>query len=242
MKIQVLFYIITIVSLMACYSETQSSKETNENDVQIVGAMKNVMRKGELQGVFDLSRFVNEKHMYGLGPVEYLQGELLVFDGKVYQSSVAAGSNIVMQNNFQVKAPFFVYTKIEEWQEHDFPSTIKTLSDLESYLSEMNQSIQHPFAFRLSGTIESASIHIVNLPKGTKVSTHQDAHQGLVNYSLSKESVDILGFFSTHHQGIFTHHDSYVHMHLLTTDKTKMGHLDKATFESKNIKLFLPKK
>ncbi|MBT3819061.1 MAG: alpha-acetolactate decarboxylase, partial [Lentimicrobiaceae bacterium] len=41
---------------------------------------------------------------------------------------------------------------------------------------------------------------------------------------------------------VFTHHDSNVHMHLITTDRRKMGHLDKVLFGSGDIKLYLPKK
>ena len=65
----------------------------------------------------------------------------------------------------------------------------------------------------------------------------QEAHQGQVNYELNDEDVAILGFFSTAHQGIFTHHDSYVHMHLITKDASKMGHLDE--LEIGQMKLFL---
>ena len=67
----------------------------------------------------------------------------------------------------------------------------------------------------------------------------QEAHQGQVNYTLTNENVEIVGFYSTKHQGIFTHHDSFLHMHLITTDEQKMGHLD--AVQLKEMKLFLPK-
>jgi acetolactate decarboxylase len=49
--------------------------------------------------------------------------------------------------------------------------------------------------------------------------------------------VEIIGFFSTEHKGVFTHHDSFLHMHLITKDKEKMGHLDAATFDRINVHL-----
>lgn len=241
MKIQSLLLIVLTLLLLHCQSGNQPKEDVQEADVQIAGAMMNVMRKGELQGVFDLSAIANQSSTYGLGPVEYLNGELLVFDGKAYQSRVAADSSMEMRNDFQVKAPFFVYAKVQEWEEQKMPNEIENLTQLEAYLDKITKDRKHPFAFKFSGTVERASIHVVNLPKGASVRSHQDAHQGIVNYSLSNELVDVLGFFSTSHQGIFTHHDSYVHMHLLTADKTKMGHLDELHFNPKNIKLFLPK-
>ena len=100
--------------------------------------------------------------------------------------------------------------------------------------------INRPFVFKLKGQIDSAKIHIQNLPKGTKVSSPEEAHQGQINYALGNSEVEIVGFFSTEHKGIFTHHDSNVHMHLITTNRKKMGHLDELKIGK--MKLYLSKK
>lgn len=71
------------------------------------------------------------------------------------------------------------------------------------------------------------------------MSSPKEAHQSQMNYELKNEDVEIIGFFSTEHQGIFTHHDSYLHMHLITKDIKKMGHLDEITFG--DMTLYLPK-
>ena len=90
------------------------------------------------------------------------------------------------------------------------------------------------------GTVEKASIHVVNLPKGSKVKSPEDAHKGKVNYNLSKKNCEIIGFFSTDHQTIFTHHDTFLHMHLITADRKKMGHLDDVFFKKNTMVLSLP--
>jgi acetolactate decarboxylase len=94
--------------------------------------------------------------------------------------------------------------------------------------------------FKLTGTVEQAVIHIVNLPKGSKVSSPNDAHKGQKNYKIKNEPSDLIGFFSTEHETIFTHHDTYLHMHLITADRQKMGHLDEVLFKKGTMKLFLP--
>ena len=43
--------------------------------------MKNVMWKGELHGNLKLDTISNKTNLYGLGPVEYLAGEILIIDG-----------------------------------------------------------------------------------------------------------------------------------------------------------------
>lgn len=94
--------------------------------------------------------------------------------------------------------------------------------------------------FKIASTVDEATIHIVNLPQGTIVKSPNDAHLGQTNFSLTDEEVDILGFFSTDHKAVFTHHDTYLHMHLITSDRKKMGHLDYVFFKKGTIKLFLP--
>lgn len=94
--------------------------------------------------------------------------------------------------------------------------------------------------FKLNGIVGTAKIHVVNLPKGSKVSSPDEAHKGQTNFEIENQQVDILGFFSTEHKAIFTHHDTFLHMHLLTNDRTKMGHLDELKLKKGTVKLYLP--
>ncbi len=202
--------------------------------------MKNVMWKGELAGIIDLDTIKNRKGLYGLGPVSYLRGELLINDGITYISKVLPDDSMIVEKSRAIDAPFFVYGNVQEWTTIDLPDSIKTIKDLEVLLDEQTKDRKRPFVFKLTGQITRATIHIQNLPKGSQVSSPQEAHQGQVNYLLKSEGVEIIGFFSTHHQGIFTHHDSYLHMHLITNDQRKMGHLDEVEFGQ--MKLWLPER
>ncbi|MFO7701616.1 MAG: acetolactate decarboxylase, partial [Psychroflexus maritimus] len=98
-----------------------------------------------------------------------------------------------------------------------------------------------PFAFRLKGVFKKINFHIQNLPEGTQVKSHQDAHQGQKKYLRKNVEGEIIGFFSTQHQGVFTHHNQYIHMHFINKNRTEMGHIDELKF-SKNsqVKLYLP--
>lgn len=211
------------------------------HEVKIVGEMKNVMRKGQLQATINLDTIADKAHLYGLGPVENLKGEIMVYEGKAYKSTVVSDSTMLVEETFDIKAPFFGYANVPNWIEQALPENIETIAQLEVYLNETTQNATRPFMFKLTGTVVSANFHIVNLPDGTKVSSHDDAHQGMVNYQVQNEDCEIIGFFSTEHQTILTHHDTYLHMHLMTSDRQKMGHLDEVTFKKGAMKLYLPK-
>lgn len=202
--------------------------------------MSDVMWKGQLQGNIYLDTIADKAHLYGLGPVEYLAGEILIIDGKSYQSTVVSETTMKVEETYDVKAPFLGYANIVRWTELTLPDSIQTIPQLEQYLDRITRSLPRPFIFKLSGTVEQATIHIVNLPKGAKVRSPDEAHNGQVNYQVNNQQSEIIGFFSTEHAAVFTHHDTYLHMHLITTDQQKMGHLDAVLLKKGTMKLYLP--
>src|SRR5690625_5033658 len=136
-----------------------------------------------------------------------------------------------VEETYRIKAPFFGYATISEWSEQSLPDSIQTIQQLEEYLDSATKTSPRPFMFKLSGVAEEALIHIVNLPEGTEVRSPAEAHQGQTDYPLYNEEFEIVGFFSTEHQRIFTHHDTYRHMHLITTDSQEKDHLDDVLFD-----------
>lgn len=233
-----LFSVLLILLIQASF--TSSLAQNPLSRVKLVGQMKDVMWKGELKGKIFLDTIADKQHLYGIGPVEYLSGEILIIDGKSYKSTVISQSAMRVEETFNLKAPFFGYAQIPAWQEIMLPPSIQTIEELEVYLDQLTKQAPRPFLFKLSGIAEEAIIHIVNLPQGATVRSPQDAHQGNVNYMISDQSVDIIGFFSTEHKTIFTHHDTFLHLHLITSDRQKMGHLDQVRLKSGSVKLYLP--
>ncbi len=220
------FSLILVIGLIA-FINCSRTKKPISTKVRVVGAMRNVMMKGQLYGTISLDTIANKTHLYGLGPIEYLTGEILILDGRAYKSTIKNDSTMLVEESFDLKAPFFVYANVDNWNDQVLPDSIETIPQLEQYLNKIFIGKHSPVAFRIEGTVKSASIHVVNLPAGSKVQSPQDAHVGQVGFKIENENVTIVGFFSLKHKSIFTHHDSYLHMHLITSDKMKMGHLDK---------------
>lgn len=206
----------------------------------LIGAMKDVMWEGRLSAQLDIDTIAPKTHLYGLGPEEFLAGEILILDGKGYKSQVLSDTSMKVTETLKVKAPFFGYANIAKWTEAPLPDTLSTLQQLESYLDKTAQKSARPFFFRITATTDSANIHVVNLPKGAKVSSSDDAHLGQKEFLLRCEKVELLGFFSTQHQAIFTHHDTFIHAHLITEDRKRMGHLDGLVIRKGTGRLFLP--
>lgn len=236
--------ITAFLVLFAAFSCQNSSTSANESGdppgLQIAGAMRNVMWKGELRGIIQLDTIKPRKGLYGLGPLSHLSGELLIDNGQVYISKVGSDSSLRVILSDTASAPFFVYGWVTEWDTIQLPTEIKNIRQLEEFVDQQTQTKQRPFPFKLHGRVNQAGIHVQNLPLGTTVSSPKEAHSGQVWYDLQDTDATIIGFFSTEHQGVFTHHDTYLHLHLLTADKQMMGHLDRV--EMGSMQLLLPKR
>jgi len=101
---------------------SNASAQEVVNYVKVVGAMKEVMWKGKLSGTIDLDTLSNKQHLFGLGPVEYLAGEILIIDGKAYRSTVLTDSTMKVEETFHYegrrnlcdKSPIFCVRKYYE--------------------------------------------------------------------------------------------------------------------------------
>jgi len=209
-----------------------------ENKVIAVGAMKDVMWKGELEGIIRIDTITPKEGLYGLGPLAGLQGELLINDGELIVSTIEENNRIKVAKNVNASAPFFVYANNLEWQKEQLTKEVRSVKEIETYLNDAKGEYTEPFVFKLKGSISKALIHVQNLPDGTKVTNPKEAHQGQVDVELGPQAVEIIGFYSTRHQRVFTHHDSFIHMHLISDDGLYMGHLDEV--EVKDMSLYLP--
>ena len=237
MTYRILTLATTALLLWNCNAPAPAPDQVAKAQVSVSGAMRNVMWKGELGGTIQLDTISAREHLYALGPVSYLRGEIMAVDGKVYVSRVTTDTSMAVELSPDVSAPFLVFADVKAWQEITLPPTVKSIQELEALLDQATKEQPRPFAFKLEGTVSKAQIHVQNLPKGATVSSPEEAHRGQVKFPVGQEEATIVGFFSTEHQGVFTHHDTYLHMHLITGDRALMGHLDELTIE--NMKLYV---
>lgn len=217
-------------------------QEVGFNSTTIISSLKELMWKGEIYAKVKTDTIVQKEHIYGLGPANELQGEVLILNSNPFVSKVNTEQEIITEENSAITMPFIAYTKVEEWQEIEFPKDIHSLKELEGCFNKRLVQNGQPIPFRIVGEIDSAKYHIQNLTPNTKVNNPTTAHSGQVNLELTNENVEIFGFFSTKHQSVLTHHDSFIHSHIITSDESKMGHLDDISFKKGSIKIYFDTK
>src|SRR3954463_12673438 len=109
------FPMLIALVLSVASGSRQDGPPKNGREPIIVGAMRDVMWNGHLAGRIDIDTISGKRHLYGLGPEEYLTGELMVIDGKCYKSEIGGNGSMEVTETFKVKAPFFGYANIAAW-------------------------------------------------------------------------------------------------------------------------------
>ena len=221
-----LIFILTLV-FVSC------KNFSNASSIEVVGQMRDVMWKGDLSGKISTDS-LSGPNAYGLGPIENLKGEVLLFEGQTFISKVIDSVTHQVNQVNSIKAPFFVFSKESDLKAISVGSAELSLKSTEELIDSLYFDYDKPLLIRIDGLFKGITVHSVNLPEGSSVSSPDQAHKGLTQYSYKNLSGSIVGFFSRKHKAIFTHHDSFLHAHFISDDRSVMGHVDSVLFNSDN--------
>lgn len=222
--------------------------------VEFVGAQKDIFVSGKAAAVISLKEVAEQAHLYAIGPVAELEGEITIFNSKPYVSKMH-GEDYEVTHSFDCEAFFLVWTTQKEWQEIPIPETIQTYVDLQTFVktqaANIGIDVTQPFPFLLSGSPKELKWHInVNRTNGQPI-TRELFSKSKQNYVNKSEPVDILGFYSENHTGIFISQaapaikpdagvKNSIHIHFVSQTTKATGHIDDLTLGS-NMFLKLPK-
>lgn len=204
-----------------------------------VGAQRDVLA-GDVSGQIDLGTLADLPHLYALGPREDLQGEVTVFDGLPSVARVVDG-RIEVDRSFGHRACFLVFATVAAWDEAVLAEPVRGGSALEDAVVKavIGSGAGEPFAFRITGQAERAAFHVLHKRDGLP---HTPAlhERAKVHFTIEREAVEIIGFFSSRHRGIFTPRDANLHMHVRTVDDRVSGHVEDVELAA-GASLWLPR-
>lgn len=224
--------------LASCNSGKEKIGEVHHH-----GALRNLM-DGDLNTVVQLDSLYGKDNLYALGAFSNLKGEIQIFNGSPINARVE-NEKIIIDSSFNESASLLVYAQIPVWTEITIPASVKTKDALEKFIQasalEKRFDMDKPFPFHIKGEISSLDWHVIDWPEGDTAHTHEKHKNSGLNGTINDKEVEIIGFFSLHHKGIFTHHTTNMHMHFKTEDRSLAGHVDDLQLGN-DTKLKLPKK
>jgi len=222
-------YIIIASAIASCTTGVSKIEVTN------IGELRQIMHQGQFQARVRLDSLIGE-HVFGLGALDSLSGEVIVLDDQVYSSRLE-NETLVIDNSSQAEATLFVYSEVSKWDTLE----VSNFTDIGELISKRSKEarLEAPFPFLLIGAPELLDYHVINFnPEISDFSNHKE---GAFTEALSKIEVLILGFYATDAKGIYTHHDSDLHMHFIDVTEERMGHIDDIVTGTGSFNLLIPK-
>lgn len=220
-----IFVAATVILLFSCTEKPAA----HDYEVQYYGALKTLMMEGDLTGTTTLVEYEYIENLYALGASENLKGEIQVFNSKVH-NTFNNNDTLQFDNTYTGKAALLVFAQVPNWKSINIPDSIKSPASLEGFIAQAaeknEQNIEKPFPFLLEGEVSSLKWHVIDWKEGDSIHSPQKHKEAGLQGILKNEKVEILGFYSTSHHRIFTHHSSNVHMHFKDDRDSLAGHVD----------------
>jgi len=179
-----------------------------------------------------LERLNGLENLYAIGSLDQRPGEVSIFDSVPFISEVWHSAETIDSNSIY-RAEFLIYAIVECWHRNSIWQTVEGEKELAAALLPRavaeGINVDEPFPFLLSGYAARAAgcfFCASSYPDGRELS-----EKAISRFSIEKESIEIVGFYSSNQQGILTPQDSPFHMHLRTMDNRISGHLESVQWE-----------
>jgi acetolactate decarboxylase len=216
--------------------------------VKYSGSMSKIRQQKRVDGEI-LVDTIALANLYALGPVENLRGEIIVWNNNAFVAALTEDKKPYVQKNVKdLKAIFLVYADVKNWDtvlisKHQ----ISSISDLETFISKtaflQGHDTSSAFPFQIFARAKQGSGHIMFKDTSITLITPEVLEKAKYTNSFTEQYIQMLGFYSQHHQTIFTHHDTFLHIHYRLRNKYQAGHLEELQLDPNYpIKLLFPQK
>jgi len=191
------------------------------------GAQRAVLG-GDLRGHVELETLSSVPYLYALGPLEELRGEVSIFASELSIARIER-DGVTTSESWSGRACFLVWAQVPAWSERAPVVVPAGLDDIEREVVAIARATgldpERPLPFRVRATAVDATFHVLDKRDGLPHNPERH-EQAKVRRTLQHAPIELVGFYSRRHRGIFTPGESNVHIHLRTEDGRISGHLE----------------
>jgi acetolactate decarboxylase len=206
-----------------------------------LGSQRQTIMTGDRAAHLDLRTLKGRPHLYGIGPIQGLTGEVTIADSRPSLARVGADRHVHVTESYEAGVPFFVWAEVSAWQTQEMPDELRTYVELERFVGQagVKAGLTQAFPFVMMGRPELIDFHVVNATPDTPPG--MEGHQKIqMPFELHGQDVRFVGFWSSQHQGIFTPMGTNMHAHFQTLDNKASGHVQGLEL-AQGLTLSLPK-
>lgn len=200
--------------------------------LQVFGSVHEVMMEGSVDGKVGLGEVATGDGAHGLGALSGLRGEATVIAGETCLAYPDGPDRIRVE---LTRAPtedaaLFVVANVSAWLPVPIPRDLAH-GELDGFIGEAARSRgwdgARAFPFVIEGPVRRLAWHVVDGSRlGDGAGGHGAHLEASVRGELTGGSPVMVGFYSTQHQGVFTHHGAASHIHFIDRARRVCGHVD----------------
>lgn len=218
----------------ACAPAPESDSSWN-GEVRVDGALRAMMHDGATGAAVSLAELLPDPHLYGVGALADLEGELTVLAGTAYLSYPDGDAAALTSTHTESTngAALAVTTRVERWERFTIERAVP-FDELDAAIAEVVEAAgRDPAAripFLIHGIVEDLEWHVID---GSRLddgpSSHRAHMEAAARMRLDRGTATLIGFYSSGDAGVFTHMDSTTHIHAVVEEPLSSGHVDSVT-------------
>jgi acetolactate decarboxylase len=210
--------------------------------LRFAGSQRETIMMGKRAALLDLRTLKDRPHVYGIGPLEGLTGEVTIANSRPALARVGSDHLVHVTETYDGGVPFFVWAEVPVWQTAELPSDVRTFKQLEAFVGNAGEKVglTQAFPFVLTGRPELIDFHIVDAKPDTPPGMADHA-KIQIQFDVRRQDATLVGFWSSQHQGIFTPMGANMHVHFQSTDNKVSGHVQGLDLGPGGMTLSLPK-
>jgi len=214
---------------------------THATDVKVWGSLREMMREGRTESRVAIAPLLAAPHMYAVGAIAGMRGEVTVLDGTAWLALGDRDSGRATAGIADEGAALLVASYVADWSRVAIPEDIPFAEldrRIEALAAAAGMDVDIPFPFLIEGEFSDVRWHVLKGPPSSDA-----AHDHIGNAVVGDPKTirgTLVGFFSRHHQGSFTHMGQNIHAHLVDTSSMLAAHADQISIRASSM-LVLPR-
>jgi len=170
--------------------------------------------------------------LYGLGALSELRGEVTILSGTAWLAYPGAANDTRVEttSSSNETAALLVTANVPTWTSLPVPNDIGGSAldqQIENLAKAAGADTEQAFPVLIEGDLINLHWHVID---GRRAAPGPSSHEQHMQMAARGEALTahatLLGFFSKHHQGVFTHHGENTHFHFVDQEKRLTGHVD----------------
>lgn len=233
-----LFAAIAVLGLLM--TDALAAAGDAASGLTVFGNFRHINHHGDASGQVRLADLPATPGHWGLGALAGMQGEALLFDGRLLVTAGAAAEGKASPPQPDDEAALFVWARVGEWDEVAIPAEM-TQDQFEAFLSAQARSRgiaeDSPFLFLVQGRYPRLAWHVVNGmqghgmasqgPHGGPAKGHANRHAAMHVFNQPGASGWLVGVYSgAQFEGVVSHPGERLHLHYANEALSASGHVD----------------